>query len=127
MTKHTLEPTAQQITEATSKPPFPDELGPDGAPNVLDDIQAARVARPDIEVAWTTVPAEADDVPVRIVKPAGAAGTLPTVLCVRGGGGILGNAGPHDLLVRELRASAVRRADRYLPVAPDLTAGWAER
>jgi acetyl esterase len=40
MSKHTLEPAAQQIADATAKPPFLDELGPDGARKVLDDIQA---------------------------------------------------------------------------------------
>jgi acetyl esterase/lipase len=39
---------------------------------------------------------------VRIVKPVGSAGLLPAVLYVHGGGWILGNAGTHDRLVREL-------------------------
>lgn len=104
MTKHTLESAAQQIADATSKPPFLYELGPDGARKVLDDIQAAPIAKPDVEETWITVPAEAGDVPVRIVKPAGAAETLPAVLYVHGGGWILGNAGTHDRLVRELTA-----------------------
>ena len=102
MTKHTLEPTARQIADAISKPSFLYELGPDGARKVLDDIQAAPVATPGVEGAWITVPAEAGDVPVRIVKPADAAGTLPALLYVHGGGWILGNAGTHDRLVREL-------------------------
>jgi len=49
------------------------------------------------------------------------------VLYVHGGGWILGNVGTLDRLVRELRTSAVRRAGYYLPVMPDLTAGWAEK
>jgi len=36
MTKHTLEPAAQEIADPTSKPPFLYELGPDGARKVLD-------------------------------------------------------------------------------------------
>jgi acetyl esterase/lipase len=102
MTRHTLEPAAQEIADATSKPPFLYELGPDGARKVLDDIQAVPIAKPDVEATWITVPAEAGDVPVRIVKPPGAAETLPAVLYVHGGGWILGNAGTHDRLVREL-------------------------
>lgn len=102
MTRHTLEPAAQEIADATSKPPFLYELGPDGARKVLDDIQAVPIAKPDVEATWITVPAEAGDVPVRIVKPPGAAETLPAVLYVHGGGWILGNAGTHDRLMREL-------------------------
>jgi hypothetical protein len=92
----------QQIADATSKPPFLYELGPDGARKVLDDIQAAPIAKPDIDETWITVPAEVGDVPVRIVKPLGAPGPLPVVLYVHGGGWVLGNAGTHDRLVREL-------------------------
>lgn len=85
MSMHTLEPAAQQIADATSKPPFLYELGPDGARKVLDDIQAEPIAKPDIDETWITVPAEVGDVPVRIVKPLGATGPLPVVLYVHGG------------------------------------------
>jgi acetyl esterase/lipase len=102
MSKHTLEPAAQEIADATAKPPFVYELGPDGARKVLDDLQATPIAKPDIDETWITVPAEVGDVPVRIVKPLGATGLLPVVLYVHGGGWVLGNAGTHDRLVREL-------------------------
>jgi acetyl esterase/lipase len=101
-TTHVLEPAAQQIADATSKPPFLYQLQPDGARKVLDDIQAAPIAKPDVDETWITVPAEVGDVPVRIVKPPGATGPLPVVLYVHGGGWVLGNAGTHDRLVREL-------------------------
>ena len=80
MSMHTLEPAAQEIADATSKPPFLYELGPDGARKVLDDIQAAPIAKPDVDESWITVPAEVGDVPVRIVKPLGTTGPLPAVL-----------------------------------------------
>lgn len=102
MTKHILEAAAQEIADATSQPPFLYELGPDGARKVLDDIQAAPIDLPKIDEHWITVPAEVGDVQVRIVKPAGTQGPLPTILYVHGGGWILGNAGTHDRLVREL-------------------------
>ncbi|HEX5945654.1 MAG TPA: low temperature requirement protein A [Acidimicrobiales bacterium] len=102
MHDHILEPAAQEIADATSKPPFLYELGPEGARKVLDDIQAAPIAKPDIDETWITVPAEVGDVPVRIVKPVGATGPLPAVLYVHGGGWVLGNAMTHDRLVREL-------------------------
>jgi acetyl esterase len=102
MSKHTLEPAAQELADATSKPPFVYELEPDAARKVLDDLQAAPIAKPDVDETWITVPAEVGDVRVRIVKPLGAAGPLPAVLYVHGGGWVLGNAGTHDRLVREL-------------------------
>jgi hypothetical protein len=36
-----LEPSAQGIVDATSKPPFLYELGPKAARKLLDDLQAA--------------------------------------------------------------------------------------
>jgi acetyl esterase len=102
MNKHTLEPAAQAFADATSQPPFLYELGPEGARKVLDDVQAAPIAKPDVDDAWITVPADVGDVAVRIVKPIGAPAVLPAVLYVHGGGWILGNAGTHDRLVREL-------------------------
>jgi acetyl esterase len=107
MNDHVLEPAAQQIADATSQPPFLYDLGPDGARKVLDDIQAAPIAKLEIAEKWVTVQAAVGDVRVRIVKPIGAAGPLmPTVLYVHGGGWILGNAGTHDRLVRELAVLA---------------------
>ena len=107
MNDHVLEPAAQQIADATSQPPFLYDLGPEAARKVLDDIQAAPIAKLDVDENWITVPATVGDVRVRIVKPLGAAGLLmPTVLYVHGGGWVLGNAGTHDRLVRELAVLA---------------------
>ncbi|HWM15499.1 MAG TPA: alpha/beta hydrolase [Microbacterium sp.] len=112
---HTLEPAAQALAGATSNPPFIYELGPDGARKVLDDLQAAPIDKLDIDEEWVTVAAAVGDVKVRIVKPAGtsgaaptngAAATLPTVLYIHGGGWVIGNAGTHDRLVRELAVGA---------------------
>jgi acetyl esterase/lipase len=102
VTEHILEIAAQQIADATAKPPFLYQLGPDGARKVLDDIQAAPIDMPKVDESWITVPAEVGDVRVRIVRPVDAEGPLPTILYVHGGGWILGNAGTHDRLVREL-------------------------
>lgn len=102
MTKPVLESAAQEIADATANPPFLYELGPEGARKVLDDLQAAPVEMPDVEDTWITVPAEVGDVRVRIVKPVGSQSLLPVVLYVHGGGWVIGNAGTHDRLVREL-------------------------
>jgi acetyl esterase len=102
MSKHLLEPAAQEFADATSKPPFLYELGPDGARKVLDDVQAAPIAKSKVADKWITVPADVGEVRVRIVKPVDAIGALPTILYTHGGGWVLGNAGTHDRLVREL-------------------------
>jgi acetyl esterase/lipase len=102
MKQPTLEQAAQQIAEATSKPPFLYDLGPMGARKVLDDIQAAPVPKLDVDEKWIMVPAGVGDVKLRIVTPVGTTGPLPTILYVHGGGWVLGNAGTHDRLVREL-------------------------
>jgi acetyl esterase len=106
MNEHVLEPAAQEIADATSKPPFLYELGPDGARKVLDDIQAAPIEKLEVDEKWIVVPAEVGAVDVRIVTPLGASEALPAVLYVHGGGWVLGNAGTHDRLVRELAVGA---------------------
>src|SRR5262245_51065195 len=102
MNKPTLEPAAQTLADAAAQPPLLYELGPEGARKALDDIQAAPFEKLPVDDKWITVPAAVGDVRVRIVKPVGATGLLPTILYVHGGGWILGNAGTHDRLVREL-------------------------
>jgi acetyl esterase len=97
-----LEPASQEFVEATSKPPFLYELTPAEARKVLDDVQAAPIDKLPVEDHWITVPAEVGDVRVRIVRPPDTAGTLPVILYMHGGGWVLGNAGTHDRLVREL-------------------------
>lgn len=106
MSKPVLEPAAQGIADATANPPFLYELGPEGARKVLDDLQAAPIEKFDVSEKWVTVPAEVGDVRVRVVKPVDVEGVLPVVLYVHGGGWVLGNAGTHDRLVRELAVMA---------------------
>ena len=101
-----LEPSAQGVVDATSKPPFLYELEPAAARKVLDDLQAAPIDELPVDDEWVTVPAPVGDVRVRIVRPAGGTGTLPVIVYMHGGGWILGNAGTHDRLVRELAVGA---------------------
>jgi acetyl esterase/lipase len=102
MTDHTLEPLAQAFADAAGVPPTLVERGVDGARALLDDVQAGAIAKPEIVEEWITVPADVGDVRVRIVKPVRPAPRLPVILYVHGGGWVLGNAGTHDRLVREL-------------------------
>ena len=85
------------------------------------------------------MPADVGDVRVRIVRPYDAAGTLPAILYMHGGGWVLGNADTHDRLVRELavgaRAAIVfveydRSPEAHYPVAIEqgyATAQWITR
>jgi acetyl esterase/lipase len=102
VTHHQLEPQAQALVDATNDPPFLYELGVEGARKVLDDLQAQPVDLLPVDEKWVVVPAEVGDVNVRLVKPVGAEGPLPTILYMHGGGWVLGNAGTHDRLVRDL-------------------------
>lgn len=101
-----LEPAAQELADATANPPYLYDLGPEEARKVLDGLQAGEVEKPAVDEEWVTVPAAVGDVAVRIVRPLGATGPLPVVLYMHGGGWILGNAGTHDRLVRELAVGA---------------------
>src|SRR5687768_1400767 len=97
-----LVPASQAFVEATATPPFLYQLTPDEARKVLDDVQAAAIDKLPVDERWITVAADVGDVRVRIVRPQGAEGTLPVILYMHGGGWVLGNAGTHDRLVREL-------------------------
>ncbi|MFC8683144.1 alpha/beta hydrolase [Microbacterium ureisolvens] len=102
MTEHTLQPEARAFADAAAAPPTLVERGVDGARKLLDDVQAAPIDLPAVDDEWVTVPAAVGDVRVRIVKPVGATAPLPVILYVHGGGWVLGNAGTHDRLVRDL-------------------------
>ena len=101
-----LEPSAQAIVDATSTPPFLYELEPAAARKVLDDLQAAPVDKLPVDEEWITVPAGVGDARVRIIRPVDRPGVLPVIVYMHGGGWILGNAGTHDRLVRELAVGA---------------------
>ena len=115
-----LEPAAQQVADAFSRPPFLYEMAPADARKVLADAQSGPVSKPSVEEEWITVPSPAGDVRVRIVRPQDAAGMLPVIVYMHGGGWILGNAQTHDRLVRELAVGA-RAAVAFVeyPNAPE--------
>jgi acetyl esterase/lipase len=68
-------------------------------------VQSAPIEKLPVQERWVTVPAGAGDVRVRIVWPPHS-GPIPVVLYMHGGGWVLGNAGTHDRLVRELAVGA---------------------
>jgi acetyl esterase/lipase len=101
-----LEPAARELADATSKPPFLYQMDYPDARKVLDDLQAGPVEKPPIDEEWIRVPASIGDARVRIIEPPGSQGILPIILFMHGGGWVLGNAGTHDRLVRELAVGA---------------------
>jgi acetyl esterase len=100
--KIVLETAAQEVADATARPPFVYDLGYEAARKQEEAIQAVPVQKLPIDEEWTTVASGFGDVRVRIIKPRHTRSTLPTILYLHGGGWVLGDAATHDRLVREL-------------------------
>lgn len=101
-----LEPAAAQFAAATANPPYLFDLGPAEGRKTVDEVQAEPAELP-IDEEWITVPGgPTGTVRTRIVRPAGATGTLPVILYLHGAGWVFGNAHTHDRLVRELATGA---------------------
>jgi acetyl esterase len=106
-TRLPLEEAAQAFADATANPPFLYDLGPEKGREAVNATQAGEIAKPDVTDEWIDVPGRPNgDIAVRIVRPAGATGTLPVILYIHGAGWVFGNAGTHDRLVRELAVGA---------------------
>jgi acetyl esterase len=105
-TRVVLEPAAQELADATSKPPFLYELDYADARKVLEDLQSQPIDKLPIDVEWLTLPSPYGDANVRLIRPKGARGILPVIVYMHGGGWVLGNAATHDRLVRELAVGA---------------------
>ncbi|MGW2278550.1 alpha/beta hydrolase [Streptomyces sp. NPDC001770] len=102
-----LEPAAAAFAEATANPPYLFELAPAEGRKAVDEVQSGDIEKPEITEEWITVEGgPTGSVRARIVKPAGATGTLPVVLYIHGAGWVFGNAHTHDRLVRELATGA---------------------
>ena len=103
MSNHYLEPEAQELADATSKPPFFYELGPERRaqgprrrPGGADRRcpTSTRSGSPSRPPSATSGSASS--------SRSAPAARCPTILYIHGGGWVLGNAGTHDRLVREL-------------------------
>jgi acetyl esterase len=106
-TQVVLEPAAQEFADATAKPPFLADLGPEKGRKVVDETQSGEIDKPQVEIEDTTVPGgPSGQVSVRILRPPGAAGPLPVIVFIHGAGWVFGNAHTHDRLIRELAVGA---------------------
>ncbi|MFE4173970.1 alpha/beta hydrolase [Streptomyces sp. NPDC056909] len=102
-----LEPAAASFAEATANPPYLFDLPPAEGRKAVDEVQSGEIDKPAVDEEWITVPGgPTGSVRARIVRPAGAAGTLPVILYIHGAGWVFGNAHTHDRLVRELAVGA---------------------
>lgn len=98
-----LEPAAAAFAEATANPPYLFDLGPAEGRKTVDEVQSGEIDKPEVDEEWVTVEGgPTGSVRVRVVRPAGAEGTLPVILYIHGAGWVFGNAHTHDRLVREL-------------------------
>jgi len=97
-----LEQAAAEFAAATATPPFLFDLDPAEGRKAVDEVQSGESSKPAVDEEWVTVAGPAGEVRARIVRPAGAVGTLPAVLYIHGAGWVFGNAHTHDRLVREL-------------------------
>ncbi|OMI84599.1 esterase [Streptomyces sp. M1013] len=98
-----LEPAAAAFAEATANPPYLFDLAPAEGRKAVDEVQSGDITKPDVDEEWITVSGgPTGSVRARVVKPAGAEGTLPVILYIHGAGWVFGNAHTHDRLVREL-------------------------
>ncbi|MEW2292717.1 alpha/beta hydrolase [Streptomyces sp. NPDC006743] len=102
-----LEPAAAAFAEATANPPYLFDLPPAEGRKAVDDVQSGEIAKPAVDEEWITVQGgPTGSVRARLVRPAGAEGTLPVILYIHGAGWVFGNAHTHDRLVRELAVGA---------------------
>ncbi|MCS0603741.1 alpha/beta hydrolase [Streptomyces sp. LP11] len=102
-----LEPAAAAFAEATANPPYLFDLGPAEGRKAVDEVQSGEIDKPRITEEWVTVQGgPTGSVRARVVRPAGAEGTLPVILYIHGAGWVFGNAHTHDRLVRELAAGS---------------------
>ncbi|MDX2939215.1 alpha/beta hydrolase [Streptomyces ipomoeae] len=98
-----LEPAAQSFVEATANPPYLFDLGPVEGRKTVDEVQSGDIAKLGVDEEWIAVSGgPTGQVRARVVRPAGATGTLPVIIYIHGAGWVFGNAHTHDRLVREL-------------------------
>ncbi|GAB2734169.1 alpha/beta hydrolase [Kitasatospora kifunensis] len=103
-----LDRAAQLLADRAAAGPDPRLLPVAEIRARLDRAQLGPVARPEAHVEDLTVPGgPTGPVRVRIVRPpVPAAGSLPVVLHLHGGGWVAGSATSHDRLLRELAVGA---------------------
>jgi acetyl esterase len=103
-----LEPTAQAFVDGLTGGKPIQTLTPTEARGVLTSVQkAAEVKLLDVQIKDVALPlGPTGSVNIRVIRPAGAAGVLPAIIYMHGGGWVLGDRETHDRLIRELSTGA---------------------
>jgi acetyl esterase/lipase len=105
--KYDLEKAAAAVVEYLSQGPPLYQLPLEEARKAIDGAQPDGAAsRTDVEETWVTVPADAGDVRVLIIKPRAAKAQLPAVLYMHGGGWVFGSARSHGRLAADLSVAS---------------------
>lgn len=103
-----LEPATQAFVDGLegSSPIY--TLAPDAARAVLSGAQkSVNVTLPEVSSEDRVLRVGPEgSTRIRVIRPAGAIGTLPVVVYVHGGGWVLGDKETHDRLVREIAVGA---------------------
>src|SRR5215471_19171466 len=103
MAQPTLELHTHQFIDSLAGAPPIYTLSPADARSVLTRAQSIPVGKPSAKTEDITLPVgPGGSVPVRIVRPTGAAEILPVVVYFHGGGWVLGDRDTHDRLIREI-------------------------
>jgi acetyl esterase len=103
-----LEPEAQEFAKATANPPYLFELAPEKGRSVVDEVQAASISKPSVEMEDRLIDGGPGgrQVSVKILRPREAQAPLPVIVYIHGAGWVFGNAHTHDRLIRELAVGA---------------------
>jgi acetyl esterase/lipase len=105
--KYDLEKAAAAVVEYLSQGPPLYQLPLEEARKAIDGAQPdVAASRTDVEETWVTVPADAGDVRVLIIKPRAAKAQLPAVLYMHGGGWVFGSARSHGRLAADLSVAS---------------------
>lgn len=102
-----LEPEAQAFADATSKPPFLFDLGPEKGRVAVDQVQSAPIDKLPVYIEDLVIEGgTSGQVSIRILRPKNAPATLPVIQYNHGAGWVFGNNLTHDRLIRELAVGA---------------------
>lgn len=99
-----LDPATQGFVDGLrGLPPIP-TLTPAAARSLLADAQKApKIPLPDVAAEDRVLEiGPTGRTSIRVVRPSQAAGVLPVLVYIHGGGWVLGDKGTHDRLIREL-------------------------
>jgi acetyl esterase len=98
-----LEPVTQQFVDQMAGAAAVHTLPVEAARAFLSGLQSMPVGQPGVQADDLVLPiGKTGSVPVRIVRPFGAARALPAILYFHGGGWVLGDRTTHDRLIREI-------------------------